>query len=110
MSAVLRCRRPPQRLPRTVGVDLPLSHCPPSATAPLPPGWVLPYPPRNFNVEYTLMYLWLLVEPPRLFLGERRLELSLTAQRCHSGGKRQRVSVRPPTRALGFAAAGLSRH
>lgn len=32
-------------------------------------GLVLPYPPGRFAAEFTFQWLWLLVEPGRLFLG-----------------------------------------
>ncbi len=33
-------------------------------------GLVLPYPDGRFAAEFTFQWLWLLVEPARLFLGE----------------------------------------
>jgi transmembrane protein 216 len=35
-------------------------------------GFTLPYPTPNFAVEFVFLFLYLLVEPARLFLGERR--------------------------------------
>ncbi|GBF88318.1 transmembrane protein [Raphidocelis subcapitata] len=34
-------------------------------------GLALPYPPGRFAAEFTFVWLWLLVEPGRLFLGSK---------------------------------------
>lgn len=40
------------------------------STAFLDAGLQLPYPQRNFDMEFSFSWLWILVEVPRLFLGE----------------------------------------
>jgi hypothetical protein len=35
-----------------------------------PAGFTLPYPPQKFAAEFVVQWLFLIVEPTRLFLGE----------------------------------------
>jgi hypothetical protein len=43
-------------------------------------GMNLPYPRGRFEAEFTFQFLWLLVEPPRLFLGAQKGKVQATPE------------------------------
>lgn len=61
----------------------PLTH--PHATAAATAGLTLPYPHDKFAVEFTFQWLFILVDPVRIFLGERAAGAPSSGARlpCH---------------------------
>lgn len=67
-------QRHPGRAMHSYPMPFPLphthAHLPMPCTNPLA-GLNFPYPQRNFDMEFSFSWLWILLEVPRLFLGEK---------------------------------------